>query len=83
MGLIGIPLFIEMDYVLSLWLGNVPEYTIVFARLTLIQGLIQAIDFPIGTGIHAVGRMKLPNITTAFIYMMMTMISISNPQNYF
>lgn len=68
-GFIGIPLFIEMDYVLNLWLGQVPLYTTTFARLSLIQGLIQAIDLPIGTGIHAVGKMKLPNITSSFIYM--------------
>lgn len=74
-GLIGIPLFLEMEYVLNLWLKNVPDYTVVFARLTLIQGLIQAIDFPIGTGIHAVGKMKLPNITSAFIYMAILPIS--------
>lgn len=75
MGFIGIPLFIEMEYVLNLWLKDVPEYTIVFARLTLIQGLIQSMDFPIGTGIHAVGKMKLPNITSAFIYMIILPIS--------
>ncbi len=75
MGLIGIPLFIEMEYILHIWLKDVPDYTIVFARLTLIQGLIQAMDFPIGTGIHAVGKMKLPNITSAFIYMMILPIS--------
>ncbi len=69
MGFIGVPLFIEMEYVLTLWLKNVPDFTITFARLTLLQGLIQAMDFPIGAGIHAVGRMKLPNITSAFIYM--------------
>ena len=75
MAFIGIPLFIEMGYVLKLWLGEVPEYTITFARLTLIQGVIQAIDFPIGTSIHAVGKMKLPNITSAFIYMAILPIS--------
>lgn len=75
MAFIGIPLFIEMDYVLNLWLDEVPEYTVIFARLTLIQGLIQAIDLPIGTGIHAVGKMKLPNITSAFIYMAILPIS--------
>lgn len=74
-GLIGIPLFIEMDYVLQLWLKDVPEYTSIFARLTLVQGLIQAIDFPIGAGIHAVGKMRLPNITSAFIYMAILPIS--------
>lgn len=75
MGLIGIPLFLEMEYVLQLWLKEVPEYTVLFARLTLIQGLIQAIDLPIGSGIHAVGKMKLPNITSAFIYMVILPIS--------
>ena len=74
-GFIGIPLFLEMEYVLQLWLKDVPNYTVVFARLTLLQGLIQAMDFPIGTGIHAVGKMKLPNITSAFIYMSILPIS--------
>lgn len=75
MGFIGIPLFLEMEYILKIWLINVPDYTIIFAKLTLIQGFIQAMDFPIGTGIHAVGRMKLPNLTSAFIYMSILPIS--------
>lgn len=74
-GLIGVPLFLEMEYVLQLWLKEVPDYTVIFARLTLIQGLIQAIDLPIGAGIHAVGKMKLPNITSAIIYMMILPVS--------
>lgn len=66
---IGLPLFIEMDKILLLWLGEVPEYTSIFIRFALIQGVIQAIDYPIGTGIHAVGKMKLPNITSSLIYL--------------
>ena len=69
MGLIGIPLFIEMETVLSIWLKDVPEYTCEFVRLALIQGLIQAIDLPVGAGIHAVGKMRLPNVTSSLIYM--------------
>lgn len=75
MGLIGIPLFIEMEIVLQIWLKTVPDYTIVFARLTLIQGLIQSMDIPVGIGIHAVGKMKLPNLTSALIYMIILPIS--------
>lgn len=75
MGLIGIPLFLEMDYILEVWLVNVPEYTVTFARLALIQGLIQTIDYPIGTGIHAIGKMKLPNLTSSFIYMIILPVS--------
>lgn len=75
MGLIGVPLFLEMEYILELWLKEVPEYTVTFARLTLIQGLIQSLDIPIGIGIHAVGKMKLPNLTSAFIYMLILPVS--------
>ena len=75
MGIIGIPLFIEMEFFLDLWLKDVPDYTVIFTRLTLIQFLIQSMDFPIGAGIHAVGKMKLPNITSAFIYMAILPIS--------
>ena len=75
LGLVGIPLFIEMDYVLQLWLKDVPDYTVIFARFTLFQCFIQAIDIPLGMGIHAVGKMKLPNLTSAIIYMMILPIS--------
>lgn len=74
-GFIGIPLFLEMEFMLQLWLKDVPEYTVIFARLTLVQGFIQAIDLPVGMGIHAVGKMKLPNLTSAFIYMLILPIS--------
>ena len=75
LGLIGIPLFIETDYVLNLWLKEVPEYTADFVRLSLVQGFIQSIDFPIGAGIHAIGKMKLPNLTSSLIYMIILPIS--------
>lgn len=65
----GIPAFIEVDYVLTLWLGKVPEYTVPFVRLTIVQLLIQSVDFPIGGGIHAFGKMKLPNITSSVVYL--------------
>ncbi|MGN0213206.1 MAG: hypothetical protein ACI4AH_00155 [Muribaculaceae bacterium] len=68
--LFAIPLFIETENVLSLWLGNFPDYTIEFARLALVQMLIQAIDYPVGTGIHAVGKMKLPQLSSSLIYML-------------
>lgn len=74
-GIIGIPLFIKMEYVLQLWLDDVPTFTTIFARFTLIQGLIQAIDSPVGSGIHAIGKMRLPNITSSVIYISILPIS--------
>lgn len=67
--LIGLPVFIETPFLIQLWLGQVPEYVIPFVRITLIQLLLQSLDFPIGTGLHAVGKMKLPNLTSVMAYM--------------
>lgn len=66
--LIGLPVFIKTEILINLWLGNIPEYVIPFIRITLIELFFRAIDFPIGNGIHAFGRMKLPNITSSIAY---------------
>lgn len=73
--LFALPTFWETDFLIQLWLGQIPEYVIIFIRFTLIQIFIQAIDSPIGGGIHAYGKMKLPNITTSFIYLSVIPIS--------
>lgn len=67
--LFGLPVFLETEFLIKLWLGQIPEYVIPFIRLTIIQILVQAIDTPIGGGIHAYGKMKLPNLTTSFVYL--------------
>ena len=73
--LFGIPIFIEADTILKIWLGNVPPYAATFVRLTIIQIMVQAIDFPVGYGINAVGKMKLPNITSSIIYLLILPLS--------
>lgn len=67
--LIGLPVAVETPFLIDLWLGQVPEFVVVFIRLTLLQMLFQGIDFPVGDGIHAFGRMKLPNITSSIAYL--------------
>lgn len=67
--LISLPVLFETNYLIYLWLGQVPDYVVPFIRLTLLQILIQAMDFPIGGGIHAYGKMKLPNITSSIVYL--------------
>ena len=65
-----IPIFIYVDKLLYIWLGQVPEYCSSFVRITLIYTFLCSIDAPIGMGIHAVGKMKLPNCTTAIVNFM-------------
>jgi O-antigen/teichoic acid export membrane protein len=60
---LAIPTFIEIDYILNIWLGKYPEYTAIFVQLILIQSAENVADYPIGMLIHAAGKMKYPAIT--------------------
>ena len=62
-----VPLLINIRGLLHIWLVEVPDYSVAFIRLTLIYLLFRSIDEPLTAGIHAVGKMKLPNLTTAVI----------------
>lgn len=73
--LFGIPIFIEAETILTLWLGKVPPFAPVFVQLTIIQIMVQAVDFPVGYGINAVGKMRLPNITSSLVYLLILPIS--------
>lgn len=66
---VAVPVCFNIDGILALWLGQNPEYTSWFIRIILLQSLFFAIDAPVGMGIHAVGRMKLPNVTSALLYL--------------
>lgn len=48
--LFAIPILFETDYILALWLKNVPEYTVIFLRLTIIGSVVNMLG---GTGLTA------------------------------
>lgn len=60
--LIAIPIFIEIEFILRIWLSDYPGYTPIFVQLILIQSFWSAINYPISMLIHASGRMKWPSI---------------------
>lgn len=59
MWLLALPLFLEMEALLVLWLGESPPYAVLFARLALVETLLMAISHPLGTAARAPGRMAL------------------------
>lgn len=52
------PLIIETEYILGLWLGDYPVYTVAFTRLTLIATLIDLLSGTIGNAALATGKVK-------------------------
>lgn len=48
--LFAVPVIFEADYILRLWLKNVPEHAVVFLRLTIIGSMVNMLG---GTGLTA------------------------------
>ena len=56
--IISIPVIINIDYILKLWLGIVPEYTNLFVIFSIIIALIYALSECVTKAIQATGRIK-------------------------
>lgn len=73
--IISMPLMTNMEYILRLWLKNVPEYTVMFAKLALIDALIMSLTDPISTGIQAIGKLKWYQIIVGGLFLLNVPVS--------
>lgn len=55
---LSIPIFFEIESILSLWLGQVPEHTVLFTRLVLILTLCEIISQTLITAQSATGKIR-------------------------
>lgn len=65
--ILGLPLYIELDNVLQLWLGDVPEYTSTFIKIIMLRCMLKCFERPLITATFAVGKMKHINLFSSFI----------------
>ena len=73
--LMSVPLLIWMHEILEFWLKNVPEYTILFARLVIITTMIDTLGYPLTTAVCANGNIKWFQILTGGIILINLPIS--------
>ena len=67
--LIVLPLSLNLETVLTLWLKNVPEYSVVFVQLILICSLVDCMTYPIAVAVQASGNIKFYQIIiSCFIF---------------
>ncbi len=65
--IIMVPLVINIDYILELWLIKVPEYTSQFTIYSLIASLLYALSGCVTTAIQATGKVKWFQIGVSII----------------
>jgi O-antigen/teichoic acid export membrane protein len=68
--ILSLPLILEMDFVLTLWLKNVPSYAAVFCRCTLIFLFFSTMSNILVSTIHATGNIKRPSIINGTLYLL-------------
>jgi len=56
--ILSLPIIINAQFILGLWLKQVPEYTVVFTQLTLVVMLLSALSKPLITAQNATGNVR-------------------------
>lgn len=72
---VGIPLYIEMPYVLTLWLKEVPEFTVDFCRLVIIMSLVRQLSIGISISLDSIGKIKWVQIFVGGLHIFVLPIS--------
>lgn len=62
LAVVFIPLFINLDFVMQLWLGVVPAYAVDFCRLLLVVNVVQMVVGIAGTGVDSTGTIGRKSI---------------------
>ena len=73
--LLAIPIYLEIDYILYLWLGSVPSYTSFFARIAIIQSFVICLSQPYVTAMNATGYIKWLNILAGGVLLLIVPVS--------
>ena len=64
----SIPLLIEMQSILNIWLKDVPEFAVIFCRLQLIRLIIGALTQSFFVAIGAIGNIKKYSIWESVLF---------------
>lgn len=70
-----LPLFLEADQVLSIWLKEVPRHAVTFLRLILLIMLLDTLSNPIGVANNATGKIKVYQIVEGGLLLLILPIS--------
>ena len=64
------PLYIELDFVLHIWLGEVPEGVLLLTKMNLILSLVSLTSSGLVSFINANGNIKLFKVSMGIIFIM-------------
>ena len=67
--IVSLPIIFNIDWLLSLWLGSVPEYTSEFVIYFLIASMLNAIGGPLWMSVFASGKIRNYQIASSITFL--------------
>lgn len=67
LAVLALPIMIETHYVLGLWLGDIPAWTVIFVRLQLLRALLEQMTLTLNKSLEATGKIKEYNLLIFFL----------------
>lgn len=64
------PCVVEIDYILNIWLTEVPAYTAIFCRLCMFSAIGELLNYNVAIGIHATGRIFRISFISGTMYLL-------------
>ena len=68
--IVGIPVIVNADWLLELWLGDVPDYAVSFCQLMIIGAMVDAVSGPLWVSIFATGNIKYYQIVISTVLLL-------------
>ena len=65
--LVSLPILLETSFILKIWLGNVPKYSVIFCQLIIVNALIEIINCGIPTLVQAHGNIKVFQVVLSLV----------------
>lgn len=72
---LSLPVIVSARYILSLWLGIVPEHSVLFVQLALIFAMSESVSSPLVTAMLATGKIRNYQIVVGGLQMLNLPIS--------
>ena len=68
--ILSLPVLIETEFILRIWLKNVPDYTVIFTRLVLLDILICSLSGSLQIMAQATGKVKIYQLVISGILLL-------------
>lgn len=75
MVVISLPIFLETSMILKVWLGIIPDYTVIFVKLMLCVTIIDAVANPLVTAAAATGKIKMYQVAVGGMLLLILPVS--------